>query len=220
MGNAMSAETSFLINQQLTKGDRTKIQILQETLRCIAQSGFEGLSLGKIAQTLSVNRSLPIHYYGSSEKLVQEVIAYSFKFSKHYTDTNLKLETSGDPVQRYVQVSFDFLHQYPLHVALKLQLVNKSVYDKGTKKQVLDYYQRVNQRIEALLLQGQNQGFYPAVTVNATLALEIHTILAGFITMALTRKKLVQEDLKQSCINVMASHLGTTNNRKATGFHQ
>ncbi len=73
MGRVTTAKTPVL-----TKGERTRLSILQATLKVIAQQGLQGVTHRAVAREASVSLSLTTYYF----KDLQELLLESFRLHK------------------------------------------------------------------------------------------------------------------------------------------
>ena len=60
----------------LTKGERTRVTILDEALRIVSKSGLEGLTIGTLAEATGLSKSGLFAHFGSREELLLAVLAH------------------------------------------------------------------------------------------------------------------------------------------------
>ena len=60
----------------MTKGNETRDRILETAFRLAARDGLEGLSIGKLAEELSLSKSGMFAHFGSKEDLYTAVLQH------------------------------------------------------------------------------------------------------------------------------------------------
>src|SRR4051812_17356187 len=85
----MDALTKDLAVQQLSKGEKTRLAILQGSIGCFVRLGFEGASITEISQACRVNRALVNHYFDSKEALIQEALRIVGASGRTFTEDYL-----------------------------------------------------------------------------------------------------------------------------------
>ncbi|GGF68271.1 hypothetical protein GCM10010912_11590 [Paenibacillus albidus] len=134
------------------KNSETKELILRTALDMFRQEGFESVTIRKIAARSSTNVSLVNYYFGSKDKLINEVIKILLSgFQESFTVLN---ELTLPPKQRlkafllhYVQV----IQQYPELVARIITMgttMFTSQYEYGEFMQAIGFH-----KIQGILME-------------------------------------------------------------------
>lgn len=95
--------------------ERTKGNILIAAVREFAQNGFAGARVDCIANAAGCNKGMIYQYYGSKEKLYENVIAYEYKLLSSI-EAELISQQFTDPaelIDAIVDRYFDFLIRNP-----------------------------------------------------------------------------------------------------------
>ena len=59
-----------------TKGERTRVAILDEALKIVSRAGLEGLTIGTLADATGLSKSGLFAHFGSREELLRSVLAH------------------------------------------------------------------------------------------------------------------------------------------------
>jgi len=97
----------------------TRDLILQEALRCFAQSGFEGTSLNEIAAAVGIRRPSLLHHFPSKDALYEDV------FEKVLSDWLERLDnaiastaTGWEKFELVVRAGFELFEENPDYVRI------------------------------------------------------------------------------------------------------
>jgi AcrR family transcriptional regulator len=97
----------------------TRDLILQEALRCFAQSGFEGTSLNEIAAAVGIRRPSLLHHFSSKDALYEDV------FEKVLSDWLERLDnaiastaTGWEKFELVVRAGFELFEENPDYVRI------------------------------------------------------------------------------------------------------
>jgi AcrR family transcriptional regulator len=80
------------------KADIRKHEILEHFQNVLAEQGFEGASIAKIAKKMDVHPSLLIHYFSTKEEMILELV--DFILEKYETMALKKMKEMNNPQQR------------------------------------------------------------------------------------------------------------------------
>lgn len=88
-----------------SKADERKYEILVHFYEVVKEEGFENASIAKIAEKMSVNPSLLIHYFKTKEEMVIDLVDFLLgRYEDAYIE---KFEKVQDPKQRFeMTISF------------------------------------------------------------------------------------------------------------------
>lgn len=82
-----------------SKADERKFEILENFYNVIIEEGFENASIAKIADKMSVNPSLLIHYFKNKEEMVVDLVDFLLgRYEDAYLD---KFEKIQEPKERF-----------------------------------------------------------------------------------------------------------------------
>jgi AcrR family transcriptional regulator len=178
----MDVGTIAFVFEGLTKGQQTKIRILDRSIRCLAEKGFEGSSLSELAFSADVTKALIAHYFKSKEGLIHEAILMAASSSRYFTSEFLRTRTDfEDPIERYIHARFEWAQHQRDHASLLGLAIQRATYDSPTRKLMSEVMQLGRRQLEELLIEGMEKGRYPKQDA-AALASTLQSIVLGMTT--------------------------------------
>jgi AcrR family transcriptional regulator len=177
------------------KGERTRLRILEESIKVIAAKGFEGLVLTDIASQAGISRGGLLQHFESRENLIAETSKFLMQHGRDVTAFAMtELTDEPDPILRYIRATFEWGKQNRDEVVLLVYLMNRSGHEESSRNIVNDIFNFAYQRIALLLAQRDNRQAQPdrlgAVEMTDSEkqilnwqrgARIVHSILLGFI---------------------------------------
>jgi len=187
--------------QTLSKGERTRIRILDRSTTCFVRRGFDGASFSELAAFCGVNRGLFVHYFSTKHLLIQEVLEFVVTGLRAHTDHFMSTQSEAwpEPTQRYVEATFSWAREFPDHANYLLVCLQRTSSDEATAKKVRTTFRKAWERIE-LMPAGKKKNLGPGA------AREIHTAVVGAVLMAITMGPSEFEPFRERC-HAMVSKL-------------
>src|ERR1700746_3712954 len=97
----------------LSKGERTRLHILDCSMKCFAEKGYEGANFTELSKAADVARGLIVHYFKTKKNLTEETLRYAGALLRSYTNEKMESRTDvSDPVERYVEVCFSWVKDH------------------------------------------------------------------------------------------------------------
>lgn len=183
--------------KNLTKGERTRVRMLDEAIACFIQKGFDGASFTELAEFAKVNRGMFVHYFGSKQALIESCLDCVRVGLKNFTDDFMSNQEDKwpDQIECYVEATFVWLKTYPHHANFLLLCVQRSSYDDGVADKVRDTFKKAWQRINKIL--PAKSSAEPKEVSDLTR--EIHTTIVGSILMTVTMGGQSYESFRRQC---------------------
>src|SRR5690606_13574711 len=103
---------------KLSKGDRTRLKLIEGAIRCFARLGFDGASFSEIAKVTKLHKSQVNYYLKDRDGLILECGRHVFsarsEFIKNYMASLFK--ESEDPIViQYIRANFEFFEKNKAH---------------------------------------------------------------------------------------------------------
>lgn len=177
--------------------ERTRANILQAAVKEFSESGFAGARVDCIAKVAGCNKGMIYQYYGSKEKLYENVIAYEYRLlssieseviQKQYTDP-VKL------IDAIVDCYFDFLIQNPDFVKIIMwENLNEARIVKGSEN-LSDVKAPIIDCIRRTVRQGREAGIFHEDAKSKVVVFSLITGAFSYFSNRYTLPCLLQIDL-------------------------
>lgn len=154
-----------------------QIKILDVAEELIAKNGFVGTSVRDIAKKAEVNVAMISYYFGSKEKLLQQLLVHRTENSRILLKT-LKQDDHMNPWKK-IDAIVDFyvdslLENRRFHTIMSRQI--SLVQDKDTLDLLVKIKTASRKLIQEILLEGEAKGVFRKVNIPFTIASVIGTI--------------------------------------------
>jgi AcrR family transcriptional regulator len=160
----------------LSKGQKTRLHILEKSVESCVRLGFEGASITEITRIGRVNRGSINHYFGNKEALIRECLDYVGVSGRCFTDDFMATRTDiVHPIERYLRATFGWQQAKPYHASFLWQSIQKAAYDSHTKKTINMIFDNGKKRVATLL---DSVGRFEE---REALAERVHTTIVGFV---------------------------------------
>ena len=131
-----------------------KPEILEGYYQVLIEKGFEGSSIGKIAQHLNINSTLILHYFMNKDTLQRELI--EFLITKYKAEHMLEFDLTGDSARRFdalMDLIFSFKWNRTVDPDVHFGFYYKNFRDEGIRKVFKDMFRWFNDYLyEAFVL--------------------------------------------------------------------
>lgn len=143
----------------LTKGERTKLALIESGITYIAQFGLESASISNLAQHAGVSRPLFSHYFPQKDALFQDAAEYISLHAQSYVATHVGDHHSfRRRLWSYVTVNLDWVMTFPHHFKFWILLLFTCTYSEKWSQFNAQLKTSARLRIEELLIQGRANG--------------------------------------------------------------
>lgn len=169
----------------MSKGDLTRIRIIEAAIQSVSQFGFEHSSVTTISKLGKVNRGLIVHYFKSVKRLIKEstdrVMEYAVQYSTEYMNSHLE---TTDLIERYIDSTFNWMRERPHYGLFVLMLITRAQYAKESQDPIFVLFSSGRHRLTEIISAGVKSGLYPAGPIEET-AWQIHSMLVGHLIVFL-----------------------------------
>lgn len=198
----------------LKKGERTRLRILEAALQITSEKGFEGFTLLDVADVAGVTRGNVLRLFNTRENLIEEATYFVGQrgrdFRENYFASN-PLETS--PLD-YVRSMFAWLYQHPTYLGFMMALLNRSSYDKISRRSFIALMNAGRQRIFEILMKQQLEK-RQITSFNEEelrrLAFEVHSTLVGYLVLTTITDPKELPALEEKCLRTIEGYLKFNN---------
>ena len=121
--------------------DTRKPEILEGYYRVLIEKGFEGSSIGKIAEHLDIHPTLILHYFKSKDNLQRELV--ELLISKYKAEHMLAFDLIADSDQRFealMDLVFSFKWNRTVDPGVHFGFYYKSFRDENIRKILRDMF--------------------------------------------------------------------------------
>ncbi|PIU00150.1 MAG: hypothetical protein COT74_06170 [Bdellovibrionales bacterium CG10_big_fil_rev_8_21_14_0_10_45_34] len=103
----------------LAKSEKTRLRIVEQALKVIADRGLEQASFAALAEEIGVSRPLITHYFSKKEELFVEVIHFSVANAQiHVGSAFDETKSALKNINSYVKSNFEWAKKFPDHLKM------------------------------------------------------------------------------------------------------
>lgn len=165
----------------LSKGERTRIRIIEAATDLFFKQGFYQITLSQIAGTVGLTQQAIYRYFDSMDDIIVAACLHWVKEAQGYIDTGaLELKSAKEQLRLMVEANFAYSMKNRKKDALLLGLY----YHALGSTEVMRVYQKIKNdgvhRIHVLIAQGNREKCWSVKDPHAK-AFTIHSLLVGEI---------------------------------------
>ncbi|NDY73534.1 hypothetical protein DO021_09305 [Desulfobacter hydrogenophilus] len=130
-----------MANRKNRSAETRKPEILEGYYQVLIEKGFEGSSIGKIAQHLNIHSTLILHYFKNKDNLQRELI--ELLISKYKAEHMLNFNSIEDRTRRFdalMDLIFSFKWNRTVDPGVHFGFYYKSFRDEGIRKDLNDMF--------------------------------------------------------------------------------
>lgn len=189
--------------KDITKGERTRIRILEGAIRCIAIQGIEDLTFQAIADECGISQPLVVHYFKKKDQVFPEVIRHLVERSK--SRVFIQGTCAAEDIEKYVRSAFAVLEEGSAFAKVYLTLSYRAVFNHHSQSQNNAIKQANIQRIKGILEAGVREGSMSPFLL-AERARTINSLLAGVFLDLMTDNIKATDEIIETTVSA-ARHL-------------
>jgi AcrR family transcriptional regulator len=123
---------------QEQRSTETRARLLDATIDCLVQHGYNGTTTARVAEMAGVTRGAQVHHFGSKDDLVIAALAHlAAKRAAAVIASIGDLTASADPLGRLLELLWD-VHDGPLFIAaVELWVAGRT--DAGLRREVAKF---------------------------------------------------------------------------------
>lgn len=152
-------------------------QIIEATIAAVAEEGYAGASLAKVAQRAKISKSVVVYYFGGKDELLETTVQQIYEEIWTFVRPRLLAEkTARGQLRAYIESEFAFLEQHRAKLlAISYILMNHR--DRQGALYLHDRSEKESLRmLSTMLEQGQKSGEFRAFAVRPMAATLMHAI--------------------------------------------
>jgi TetR/AcrR family transcriptional regulator, fatty acid metabolism regulator protein len=136
-----------------------RAQIVAAAIDTIAEVGYAGASLGRIAERIGISRGLISYHFASKDELIAQVVADVVDQAKEYMWPPIFAATTGaDVLRAYIESSLAFTREHPNHKIALLEITRNNLSPDGHRRFDGDAHEEAVRNLEDLLAHFQAAG--------------------------------------------------------------
>ena len=98
------------------KSEERKLRILQATIDCIAEKGFDQTTFDAIGERVAMTRTHVNYYFSSRDELLRTAVRYAIALGQHIIIEHVERATTWrDRLTAVIEGPFEWLDRYPKH---------------------------------------------------------------------------------------------------------
>jgi AcrR family transcriptional regulator len=125
------------VTRSIEEVDAVRNKILDYTFKILVKSGYEGLSMAKIASKMKMTAANLYNYFGSKDELL--IAIHKKAYAMLYEKISYVVEMAATPLQRYKSMAYAFVD---------FGISNANIYDIMFNRPVLQYSDYVGTPLE------------------------------------------------------------------------
>lgn len=188
---------------KLSKGEKTKLRILEGAVVCIVKHGFEGASITELTEASGVNRTSINHYFQSKDALIDETFPFVMMGGRAFTNNFMNGRGDiSDLIFRYAQATMAWFREYPLHGSFLYLCMQKATYDSKMKAKINDHFKKSHHRLQTLI-----KGRIPNGTTakEKAVAEQIHGVLVGLMLSSSNLDAKMIPVYEKHCLDIISA---------------
>lgn len=158
----MNGRYILLGMEKITKGQKTKLQILQKSNQLFSEKGFDATGVDEIVGSLNLTSGVFYNYFSSKAELLQNVLDLKIQKSKELLLVAQEKESALMWVQRVLKIYLSPQHRDSLSqscpvTTLSQELIKLNVHQAtGLAEYTKEFAEILNRRL--MMLSPNNQG--------------------------------------------------------------
>ena len=178
-----------MTESQLTKGQRTKIRMIEAATELFMQKGLYEVTFAEIAEAVGVTQPAVYRPVENMATLILAANPHWIGNAQVFIDNAInEFDSASLQLKKYVQQNLAYAYKYRSHDGLLIGLYYYSM----RSKEMLQLYQDIKsgglKRIETILRRGVRERVWRLTSPSAT-AYAIHSVLVGEIIKAIIEPK-------------------------------
>lgn len=152
-------------------------QIIEATIAGVAEEGYAGASLGRVADRAKISKSVVIYHFGGKDELLETTVHQIYEEIWSFVRPRLEAEqTARGQLRAYIESEFAFLEQQRSRVlAIGYILMNHR--DRRGALYLRDEAEKTNlQTLGRMLEEGQRRGEFRGFAVRPMALTLMHAI--------------------------------------------
>ena len=192
MTNLQKVILKDYLNLSLSKGDRTKLQILEATIKVLSKINSDNVSYESISKESELSRPLIKHYYPDKS----ELLVLSFKYIRANLQklavNSLSTEDSAKKIlENYIEAVFKWPTKHPSHVRTWLFYYYLCSSDLKLRREHTKLTEMGKNRIIEIIKIGEKDGSFSKKIANKeSTAKSIQQLITGGILELCTELRL------------------------------
>ena len=162
---------------ELKKGELRKLQIIEGTIRCLAQKGWLNTNYETVGQLCGMKRPHVAYHYPKWDDLIFSTLNFVWATGQTVVGDHLRETTRpAEQLKAYVEGTFHWLTAYPDHHAAILLMWHLATFNKRYRDLSTELKRLGTERVHAIVFNSEP---VKKTSVNWKTALTLHAQLVG-----------------------------------------
>jgi len=173
-------------------------QIIEATIAAVAEEGYAGASLAKVARRAKISKSVVLYHFGGKDLLLETTVHQIFSEIWNFVRPRLLAETTArGQLRAFIESEFAFLEQHRARL-LTISYILMNHRDRHGALYLHDEAAKTNlHSLGSMLEQGQRNGEFRAFAVRPMAATLMHAINGALGQWAADPKLFLSEYAKE-----------------------
>lgn len=193
-----------LFSEEMTKGDRTKANILEACIEVVTRKGYSDTRFQDIAAECGHTRTLVNHYFPTKKELFLTLAKYIRLNYQNYVLSALSQSEPTQVLDNYVQSALDWIVENPKESKIWLLFFHLATFDEDFNKLNTDLVKIGHERICSMLEQKQISNNFEIADHAKMMQIIITGCGICIISEDLTmdKKRMYVEQCKKACLEL------------------
>ena len=194
----------------LTKGQKTKTNIVESLIVVYAKLGAEKATLSAIAKESKISRPLIVHYFRDKDEIFEYAVKLTRVILQNYVTSRMEHLVSAEELMKvYFYSVFEWLDDYPMHYKFWLDFYKKCSVDESHISLNSELTEMGRKRIQKIIELGIDQGVFTS-SKPFIHAKTIQTIMTGGCLLLETEDMPIErreyiDDLYETICNLLSN---------------
>lgn len=176
--------------KKLSKGEQSRLHILQSTALSIAKHGFEGTTVTTICKIAKIPRGLIVYYFKDLRQLFNETAEYVVSQGQEKVSSLVaSISEKYDPVESYLRAMSQWHLEEPHPSRFILMLYIAGSHNKDFEGITSGLIQQGRHRMKDLIEQGKKSKVYLSKESSDELAHMLYNLLSGVFLLTFVEKE-------------------------------
>ena len=156
----------------LTKGERTRIHLIETAIETMSVYGFEEASISRLAERAGISRPLVVHYFPTKEDLLDQIVQYIALTGQTVISRACQGPHSAwEKLRTYYLANLQWAVSYPHHVSFWRYFIYRSGHSKKWRQFNDGFLNEGRRRMEGMVQEGVLRGEFHCKDVPGTVTI-------------------------------------------------
>lgn len=184
---------------KLSKGDRTRLKLIEGAVRCFARLGFDGASFSEIAKVTKLHKSQVNYYLKDRDGLILECGRHVFSARSEFLRQYMASLPKESIVIQYIRANFEFFEKNKAHAQFLLMFIQRASYDRKVAQAIERFYAEGKDIVSSWLAEEYRMADDKMGEVSSN----IHSVMFGFLLNWLSFRGEDRSLFEERCVDTV-----------------